>query len=208
MDLFIRLDQNQTHKDAEAGYEFVSEHLNKYFEEIYLSVKHPYSVLLGIELILRNEALATPRMFDTLLGQRGLSAMESYRIEAIHYGQMTVTGNGRHKHRPFWRIEGDVMMRWSPSRRTPFSFHEAYWMAFLGRYAGTRSNQTELLVFEVLEEYKRRIDPETNRIDPTQPFSEVVFTTLANKGFALGEVIPPDSIVADLAKQVLARIGR
>jgi hypothetical protein len=207
-DFYRQLDQCAGHADAEARFDYVSEHLNKYFEKIYMSVTHPYSVVLGIELILQNAELCTPRAFDALTGQRGLSAMESYRIEAEHFAQMTIVGNGRHAHRPFWRIEGNAMRRWAPHRGLPYTFHEAFWMAFLGRYCAAGKNKVELPVFETLEVYKRRLDPDTNRIDPMQTFSMVVFDALASTHLDMYDPLPLDSFMLEHSQNVLKRLGR
>jgi hypothetical protein len=207
-DFYNRLDQEQVHPEAEARFDYLSEHLSKYFEKIYTSVTHPHSVVLGIELILQNAELGTARMFDTLTGRRGLSAMESYRIEAEHFAQMTVVGNGRHAYRPFWRIEGDAMRRWSDDRTSPYTFHEAFWMAFLGRYCVVSKSKIELLVFESLEVYKRRLDPDTCRIDPQETFSKTVFDALAGMHLDMYDPLPLDSFMLDHSQKVLKRLGR
>jgi hypothetical protein len=207
-DFYKQLDQCAEHADAEARFDYLSEHLNKYFEKIYMSVTHPYSVVLGIELILQNAELCTARMFDTLTGRRGLSAMESYRIEAEHFADMTIIGHGIHAHRPFWRVEGDALRRWAPNRGFPYTFHEAFWMAFLGRYCVVSKSKIELLVFESLEVYKRRLDPDTCRIDPQATFSKTVFDALAGMHLDMYEPLPLDSFMLDHSQKVLKRLGR
>ena len=81
-------------------------------------------------------------------------------------------------------------------------------MSFLARYCDAGKNKIELLVFETLEVYRRKIDPDNCRIDPTRLFHEVVYDALAGTHLDCSEPLPLDSFMQEHSQKVIERIGR
>jgi hypothetical protein len=204
-----QLEENIPCEDAVVSFDFISDYLGKYCAQLYELLKQPYAVVLAIESILQNPNLASERQFDTVLRNRGMSAMESYCIEAQHFFTMSHQGNGNQKWRPLWRLEGDAMQRWSEDRRTSYTFHEAFWMAFLGRYACAQKHQVEILAHATIEAHARKLDVDTRRIDPGKRFGELAHEALRSDfGMSRYDSLPFDSWVQELAREVITKLGR
>jgi hypothetical protein len=205
--LIKQLDENIPRDDAAISFDFVSDMMSKHFSYVYDQIKRPYAMVLAVESILRNPNLEGDRQFDAVLRNRGLSAMESYSIEADHFFLKSQQLGGQY--RPLWRLEGDAMRRWSEDRRTSYTFHEAFWMAFLGRYACARNNRVEILVHATVDDHRRKIDTDACRIDPTKRFGDLAYETVRFEfGMNGNDTLPFDSWVQELSREVITKLGR
>jgi hypothetical protein len=126
-------------------YDFVVERLGGYFQIVRKELGSSKATLVAIEILLQNPHISNKFSFMSLR-QCEASYADTLLTDMLR-GYYETNDN-------LWKIEGQLMKRWDPTRKSPMSVGEVYWLSFLHYYtessAGLQTITNDVLPLHVI----------------------------------------------------------